>query len=122
MVSKGEKMKTHSLIVTSFPNNESAEKIIEILLNKKAAACIHSFPVKSSYIWNNEIVKDSEVVLHIKSLSEKYDKLINVVNSMFTAVEKFSAEPVVTKIDEKEITVNNNYINKQNKSLKYFEK
>lgn len=65
-------MKPCSLIITSFPNNESANKVINLLLEKKAAACIHSFPVNSSYIWNNEIVTDTEVVLHIKSLSEKY--------------------------------------------------
>ena len=68
---------------------------------------------------NDELI---QLKSELQSLSEKYDKLINVVNSMFKSVEKFSAEPVIDKIYEKEITVNNNYINIQNKSLIYFEK
>lgn len=72
-------MAEYSLIMTTFPNEESAEKCIEILLNEKAAACIQIFPIKSRYVWNGEILKDSEIIVYIKSIKEKHKEIEEII-------------------------------------------
>ncbi len=63
------------LIYTTCQNFEQAEKISEILLKEKLIACANMTQIKSVYFWKNELKKETEVALLLKT-NAKYAKLI----------------------------------------------
>ncbi|KAG0435651.1 Protein CutA, chloroplastic [Dictyocoela muelleri] len=67
-------MKVVSIHVTT-KTKECAEKIMKDLIERKYASCIHMIPIKSSYLWENKMVMDSEIVLNIAT-TDKYIKNI----------------------------------------------
>ncbi len=62
-------------IYATFPNEDEAKKIGRHLIEKRLAACINYWNMKSIYIWNNEIQEDREVVMIIKTKAENYSKI-----------------------------------------------
>lgn len=58
------------LIETTLPDKESANKLTNILLEKKLCACIHMSQIESSYIWQGKIEHSPEILLKIKTLKE----------------------------------------------------
>lgn len=64
------------LVFTTTPNNEEAETLARKIIEAKLAACVQVLPpIKSFYVWENEIQADSEHLLLIKTLAENYDEL-----------------------------------------------
>jgi len=62
----------YAMIVNTCPNEETAKKIANILLEKKLAACIQLFPINSFYSWKGEICNDNEIILFIKCRQSSY--------------------------------------------------
>jgi periplasmic divalent cation tolerance protein len=52
-----------------------AERVAEILVNDKLAACVNIVPVKSVYNWEGKLNRDDEAMLIIKSKSAVYPDL-----------------------------------------------
>ena len=64
------------IIFTTTPNAEEAETLARKIVEAKLAACVQVLPqMKSFYFWENKIQVDSEHLLLIKTLEEKYDEL-----------------------------------------------
>lgn len=64
------------IVFTTTPNSEEAETLARKIVEAKLAACVQVLPeMKSFYFWENEVQKDSEHLLLIKTLEEKYDEL-----------------------------------------------
>lgn len=67
-------------IITTVEKKKDAEKISEILLRKKVAACVQIIEnVGSHYWWEGKIEKSKEILLFIKTraiLFEKAEKII----------------------------------------------
>ncbi|NBX16371.1 MAG: divalent-cation tolerance protein CutA [Proteobacteria bacterium] len=70
------------LFLVTAPNNEEAQKIAEVLVNERLAACVTLTPVKSVYRWQGEIQKDDEVQLMIKSDLALSDKIIERIKQI----------------------------------------
>ncbi len=70
-------MKSEAIVVlTSVPNSEEAETLARKIIEAKLAACVQILPpMKSFYFWENQIQAESEHLLLIKTLTEKYDEL-----------------------------------------------
>lgn len=63
-----------SLIIVSAPNEEVAQKIAQLLVKEKLAACVQiSSPIKSFYRWKGQIEEASEYQLWIKTRTELFD-------------------------------------------------
>lgn len=63
-------------IFTTVPNTEEAENLARKIVEAKLAACVQVLPqMKSFYFWENEVQEDSENLLLIKTLEEKFDEL-----------------------------------------------
>lgn len=62
------------IVYVTCPRDES-EKIAEILIHEKLAACVNILPAKSVYIWKDKLCRDEESLLIIKSTSAVYPKL-----------------------------------------------
>jgi periplasmic divalent cation tolerance protein len=61
------------LIYITAPSIAEAEKISKILIDTRLAACTNIFPIKSMYLWENEMKDEKEVVLIAKTLHPNYE-------------------------------------------------
>lgn len=64
------------LVLTTLPDQASAEKLAESLIQEKVAACINVLaPCTSHYEWQGKLEKSQEIPLLIKSTAQKYSLL-----------------------------------------------
>ncbi len=69
-------MKDYVSVFCTVPDAASAEKISESLVGKGLAACVNIIPgLNSIYKWNNEICRNSELLLVMKSRAEIFNNL-----------------------------------------------
>lgn len=62
------------VIITTCPNQQSADHIIERMLSKQLAACIQQMPITSDYRWEGKQEKSQEIKLEIKTLQCLFDE------------------------------------------------
>ena len=64
------------IVLTTTSDIKEAETLAEKIVRAKLAACVQILPqIKSFYFWEGEIQKDSENLLLIKTLPEKFAEL-----------------------------------------------
>lgn len=63
------------IIKTTTQTKEEAQKIMQILLNKKLAACIQVKEIESFYIWEGQFNNDKEYELSIKTKNTLYKEI-----------------------------------------------
>ncbi len=64
------------IVLTTTPNEGEAEDLAEKIVAEKLAACVQILPqMKSVYFWDGAVQKESEHLLLIKTLPEKFDEL-----------------------------------------------
>jgi periplasmic divalent cation tolerance protein len=64
------------VVLTTVANTEEAETLARKIVEAKLAACVQVLPpMKSVYFWEDKIQTDSEHLLLIKTLAEKFDEL-----------------------------------------------
>ncbi len=63
------------ILYTTVKNKKNAEKISDILIKEKLAACVNYFPVSSVYRWKNKVEKTSEFMLMCKTTRNNFKKL-----------------------------------------------
>jgi periplasmic divalent cation tolerance protein len=68
------KSETIAIIITA-PSMDVAEKIADILVESKLAACVNiSSPIRSIYSWEGKIVRDDEVLMIAKTRADLFGK------------------------------------------------
>jgi len=71
------------IIFVTCPDGKTAEKLGEILLKKRLAACINViYTIKSLYWWKKKIEKNHEVLMIIKTREKLVDDLIKTVKKL----------------------------------------
>lgn len=64
------------LILSTFPNAESAAEVVRLLVEEKLIACGNIFPgVRSIYAWEGKIEDTAEVAVLLKTRPQLYAKL-----------------------------------------------
>ena len=64
------------LVLTTISTGEEAENLAETIMDKRLAACVQILPPMTSvYVWEGKLQRDSEHLLLIKTLEEKFDDL-----------------------------------------------
>ena len=64
------------VVLTTCPAAEAAEALAEQIVEARLAACVQVLPrMTSIYVWEGETQRESEYLLLIKTLSEKWDEL-----------------------------------------------
>ena len=74
-------MKYTACYITTSGEKE-AEKIADMLLEKRLIACANMFPIKSKYWWKGKIEKSNEFMLICKTKSDKSKKIIEEVKKI----------------------------------------
>lgn len=87
------------LIYVTLNNNEEAEKIGEILIDKNLTNCVNYFPITCIYSYQGKTTKEPEVVLIIKTLEDKFGEIEKVIKTMIN-YDNFIGQIKVEKINE----------------------
>jgi periplasmic divalent cation tolerance protein len=85
------------LVLTTTPNVEAAETLAHRIVEEKLAACVQILPQMTSvYFWEGKVRKESEYLLLIKTLGEKFDSLRDFIQANHSyAVPEIVAIPAV---------------------------
>jgi periplasmic divalent cation tolerance protein len=67
------------MIMTTFPDDESARQVIDELLTMKVAACIQTLPITSQYRWRGAVNQESELLTLIKATTENYATIESLI-------------------------------------------
>jgi periplasmic divalent cation tolerance protein len=71
------------IIICTCPDQESAERIANHLVDNRLAACVNiSSPIKSVYRWQGEIETADEIMLFIKTSASSYEELEQTILSL----------------------------------------
>ena len=69
-------MDQYLIVLTTFPDEESAMVCAHRLINDKLAACVNVLPrLTSVYEWNNDLQVGQELLLLIKTTKHRYPQL-----------------------------------------------
>jgi periplasmic divalent cation tolerance protein len=70
------------VVLITVSNDEEAEALARKIVEAKLAACVQILPpMKSVYFWESAIQVDSEHLLLIKTLREKFDELSKFIQT-----------------------------------------
>lgn len=72
-------MNKYIMITTTFDNKEEANKIIELLLEKRLVSCCQLSNITSSYHWKGKIEHSDEFLLQMKSKKELFNEIKGVI-------------------------------------------
>lgn len=72
----------HNFIYITASSQEEAEKIAKVLLEKRLAACVNIFPVKSYFWWEGKIEGAIEYAMIVKTRAEKFGKIREEVKAI----------------------------------------
>ena len=64
-----------SIFLLTCANEIEADKIAEVLLQKKLVVCAKKTPVTSSFLWKEKVNKSNEILLIIESVEEFFNKV-----------------------------------------------
>lgn len=62
-------------LYVTYPNEETARKVVDVLIEEKRIACANTFPIQSAYWWKGQIMREGEVVSLMKTIPEAWDSL-----------------------------------------------
>lgn len=63
------------IIQTTYFSKKDAQKLANILLDKRLAACIQISKIRSFYTWENQLCEDKEYLVTIKTEKNNYKKI-----------------------------------------------
>jgi periplasmic divalent cation tolerance protein len=73
------------VVMTTCPAHEAAEALAELIVEARFAACVQVLPPMTSvYIWDGEVQKETEFLLLIKTLTEKWEGLRDFITANHT--------------------------------------
>jgi len=86
----------YTVVFITAPDRENGEKIARHLLEKRLASCVNMMPTSSTYWWEGKIEEAEEVLLIVKTTSDKVNDLVKEVKTIHPyQVPEIIALPVV---------------------------
>lgn len=99
------------IVLTTVSTSTEAETLAEKIVTQKLAACVQILPPMTSvYVWEGKLQKESEQLLLIKTLPEKYD----AVEAFIIANHSYEVPEIVAINADK---VSDPYLNWLNETL-----
>ena len=69
----------YCMILTTVGSRDEAERISELLVLRRYAACVQISSINSTYRWEGEIHKDAEYLLLIKTKIDLYNQVESAI-------------------------------------------
>jgi len=91
------KASKHIVIFITAPSNDEADKIADILVSRRKAACVNVVPqMRSKFWWQGKIESEEEALLIVKTRSALLDDVIGLVKANHSyEVPEVIALPIV---------------------------
>jgi periplasmic divalent cation tolerance protein len=71
------------VVLMTAANREEASRIAEMLVGIRLAACVQILPeIQSVYRWQGKVVRENEVLLLAKTISNRFDELDREVRAI----------------------------------------
>ena len=87
------------LVYTTFPDWDSAERIVKALLERKLIACANLREHKALYWWEGKIEEEAEVGAILKTEVEKWKELREAIKEMHPYEAPMIARIEVDKVN-----------------------
>lgn len=72
-----------SLIYTTFPDQSTADAIVQKLLEERLIGCANILnPITSHYLWKGNIEKSQEIAVFLKTSGGKSQKVIDALTTL----------------------------------------
>ena len=68
-------------VYITHPDEQTAQTIIDLLLKEKLIACGNTFPIRSTYVWQDTIENENEYVSLVKTTLKHWNTLVETVES-----------------------------------------
>ena len=65
----------HAVVLVTASSREEADVIADALLELRLAACVQFVAIDSAYVWQDEVVREPEVLLIVKTRAELFDEI-----------------------------------------------
>lgn len=89
------------VVFVTASSEDEARDLARALLQQKLAACVNLVPVRSLYVWENDLHDDPEVLLIIKSRADVFEALAAAVRAKHSYdTPEIIAAPVVFGSDD----------------------
>lgn len=75
-------MKEIQILITTVDSEAAADAISKLLIEKRLAACVQEFSIKSRYRWEEQINVDPELMLLIKTASDRIEDAIAAIQEI----------------------------------------
>jgi len=72
----------YKLVYLTCSGHEQAQKIAETLVKEKLCACVNYFPINSVYYWKEQLVKDQEIGMMLKTTAPMVEKIIERIKEL----------------------------------------
>lgn len=72
---------SYCVVITTTATREDAEVIARHLLAERLAACVQVSAIESFYIWKEEIARDHEFLLYIKTRTDLFERVEQAIRS-----------------------------------------
>ncbi len=66
-------------VYITYPDQPSAQAMVDLLLKEKLIACGNIFPIQSLYEWKDTIENENEYVSLVKTSLKHWESLIDIV-------------------------------------------
>lgn len=75
-------MSNFAIVMTTIDSRDGATAICDALLRDKLAACIQQMPITSSYVWDNNVAQDDEILMLIKIKTGDYPDVETAIKAV----------------------------------------
>ena len=83
-------------VITTAGSIDEANKIATELVSRKLAACVQSMPITSCYSWEGKINNDPEILLLIKTTSDRFTQVKEAIEGLHSyTTPEIIALPIV---------------------------
>ncbi len=65
----------YCLILTTAGSQAEADRLAEVLVSSRLAACVQQLAISSTYRWQDEIHRDPEILLLVKTVDRLYPRV-----------------------------------------------
>jgi periplasmic divalent cation tolerance protein len=71
----------YCVVLTTTDSEQNAQAIVDVVLDRRLAACIQVVPMTSHYVWEGQITNAKELLLILKAKSSDYPELESAIRS-----------------------------------------
>ncbi len=71
---------TYSMVISTTDSAAEADALAKALVERRLAACVQRTPIVSHYVWDGEATTADEILLLIKTRSDRLDEIRSFID------------------------------------------